>query len=202
MSENGGYAAYVMYTGIHLHFTTDSYDYVKYNGKTNIKKETFLNHKNKYQFYRISRKYSLEELKEFLVANFIFDNRRWIGDLLTEDADEIYRKWKKRKESLTYIIQDDIVRLLDKYETKELLRVVPGRHPKLLEEVMQHRVAIETMVVLNDLMNFLPTWKKKIDDDIIWPSWELRCRKYASFLNYDKQKIKTFILKQIEPVET
>jgi hypothetical protein len=198
MSENGGHAVYQLYNALHLHFTTKSYDYVRYGGKTNTKKDTFLNHKNKYSFYKLSRKYSLEETKNFLIANFIANDTNWIGDLLTEEADETYRKWQKRNQSLTYTFQNDIMSMLDKYDTKELLLVKPGRHPKLLEEVMQGRVSIESLVILNDMMNFFPMWQDKIDDDIIWPQWKFRCEKYSPFINYDKDKFKKILIESVK----
>jgi hypothetical protein len=123
---------------------------------------------------------------------------KWIGELLTEEADEAYRKWQKRNQSLTYTFQNDILSLLDKYDTKDLLQVRPGRHPKLLEEVMQGRISIETLVILNDIMNFFPMWQQKIDDDIIWPDWKFRCEKYAPFVSYDKDKFKKFLIESIK----
>ena len=37
----GGFDVYKVYLGVKLHFTTDSYDYIKYGGKTNAKLDTF-----------------------------------------------------------------------------------------------------------------------------------------------------------------
>ena len=68
MTENTGFAAYALWNALKLHFTSDSYDYFKYNGKTNVSKSTFSTNKSKYQFYKLSRKYNLEELKDFYVA--------------------------------------------------------------------------------------------------------------------------------------
>ena len=71
MSENTGYAAYVMFQSLKLHFSSESYDYIKYHGKTNTKKEVFEKRKDKYTFYKISRKYNLEDMKDFYISNFI-----------------------------------------------------------------------------------------------------------------------------------
>ena len=71
MTENTGFAAFAMYNSFKLHFTSTSYDYFKYNGKTNVTKENFMRRKDRYSFYKLSRKYSIAELKEYLVANFV-----------------------------------------------------------------------------------------------------------------------------------
>ena len=52
MTENTGFAAFALYNALKLHFTSDSYDYFKYHGKTNVSKQTFTTRKDKYQFYK------------------------------------------------------------------------------------------------------------------------------------------------------
>ena len=194
MSENSGLAVYMMYQSLRLHFISDSYDYFKYNGKTNTTKESFLNNKNKYSFYKISRKYTLEDARDFFVANFLEGEVKWVGELLTDDAEDVYRKWQKRKQSLTYKFEQDIIELLTATQSpNEMLIVDNGQYPLLLNEVMRGKIAIETLVILNELMNFLPMWQKKIDDDIIWPEWQRKIKKYTPFVEYDKMKFKNII---------
>lgn len=197
MSENSGLAVYMMYHALRLHFTSNSYDYFKYNGKTNVSTNSFLTSKSKYSFYKLSRKYSLEESKEFLVANFIAGDTTWVGELLTPQAEENYRKWKKNIQSLTYSFESDLTYLFEKYTPQELIKVVPNGHPKLLEEVMNGSVMLETLVVMNDLMGFFEMWKKKIDDDIIWPEWQRRTEKYTPFIVYDRNKFRGMIKKYL-----
>lgn len=190
MSENSGLAVYMMYNALRLHFTTDSYDYFKYNGKTNTTKESFLTHKNKYAFYRLSRKHTLEESKDFFVANFLENDSKWVGELLTEEAEEIYTAWKKRNQSLFYQFESDTQYLLDNFESSVIIKPVDGSFPVLLMQIMRKKVAIETLVIMNNLMNFLPMWERKIDDDILWPVWQRKIKKYTPFVVYDKMKYK------------
>ena len=195
MTENTGFAAYSLWNALKLHFTSDSYDYFKYNGKTNVSKQTFTTNKSKYQFYKLSRKYDLVELKNFYVANFIQGKGNWVGDLL-QDGDENYTKWQKRNQSLTYLFEQDIIRLLVEVESpNKLLTVDDGQYPILLKEMTHNDTNIETVCILNDIMNFLPMWNKKISDDVVWPSLKRRIEKYTPFLTYDKEKFK-LILKE------
>ena len=53
-----GYEAFGLYESLKLHFSKDSYDFFKYNGKTNISVTSFENRKDKYHFYKLSRKYT------------------------------------------------------------------------------------------------------------------------------------------------
>lgn len=195
MIENTGFAAFAMFHALKLHFT-GSYDYVKYNGKTNVSKQSFSTRKDKFTFYRLSRKYSLEELRNYYISNFIVQDVNWIGDITGPDNEENYKKWQKRIQSLTYQFESDIVYLLDNHT--DMFKVESGNYPKLLVETMHGKVAIETLVILNDLLNFFPMWEKKISDDIVWPALKTKCEKYKPFLFYDKNKLKTILQEKIK----
>ena len=198
MTENTGFAAYALWNALKLHFTSESYDYFKYNGKTNVSKQTFTTNKSKYQFYKLSRKYNLEELKDFYVANFIQGKGDWVGDLL-QDGDENYTKWQKTQQSLTYTFENDIIVLLDKVENpNDLLVVRSNEFPKLMQYTTQGDVTLETLIILNDLMNFFPMWEKEIYDDIVWPNFKNKCVKYKPFLHYDKEKFKQILKEKIK----
>ena len=189
MTENTGYAAFALYNSLKLHFTSDSYDYFKYNGKTNVSQDSFLKRKDKYTFYKLSRKYQLEELRNFYVANFL-EGDKWVGDMNTADGEEVYTKWQKTQQSLTYIFENDIIHLFDKYKPGDMFKT-SGNYPNLLNELMEDNIHIETLVYMNMIMGFLPVWKKEIDDDILWPNWEIKLRKYQPFI-FDENKIQKF----------
>jgi hypothetical protein len=193
MNDNTGFAAFAMFHAMKLHFTGD-YDYVKYHGKTNVSKDTFANRKDKYTFYKLSRKYNLENLKDFYIANFLEKDVSWIGDISSVEGEENLKKWQKRSQSLSYRFEQDVLGLLNNINSpNEMLVVNDGQHPLLLNEVMQGTIAIETLVIMNDIMNFFPMWNKKINDTIIWPAFKKKCEKYLPFLHYDKNKFKSIL---------
>jgi hypothetical protein len=196
MTENTGFEAYALWNALKLHFTSDSYDYFKYNGKTNVSKQSFTTNKSKYQFYKLSRKYDLEELKLFYVANFIEGKGDWVGELL-QDGEENYAKWQKRIQALTYAFENDIIYLSEKHHPVDWLKVKDG-YPKLLEELMHGNINIETVIILNQSMDFLPMWKEKIEDDIVWPN---KCRlieRYSPFVSFPKDKAKNIVKEKIK----
>lgn len=198
MNENSGFAAFALWNALKLHFTSDSYDYFKYNGKTNVSKQSFTIRKDKYQFYKLSRKYSLDELKQYYISNFLVDNNHWVGDLLTPQAEENYRKWQKRIQALTYNFESDMIYLLDKYMPLDLIKVKDGQYPKLLVEMMEGNIGIETVVILDRIMQFWPMWTERIDDDIVWPMWRTRVKKYEMFVNFDTPKVKQILKDKIK----
>jgi hypothetical protein len=202
MTENTGFAAFAMFNALKLHFTSDSYDYFKYNGKTNVSKQTFSTRKDKYSFYRLSRKYDLMNLREYYVANFLTGGVQWIGDILGPDAEENYKKWQKRMQSLTYTFESDIIKVMDQVDNpNELLIVKQNQFPKLMMFATQGDITLETLIILDDLMNFFPMWEKQIYDDIVWPNFKIKCVKYKPFLHYDKEKFKQILKEKIKEYE-
>ena len=196
--DNGGFASFALYHALHLHFTSKSYDYVKYNGKTNITKDTFMRRKDRFTFYKLSRKYSIIELKDFFIANLLEKTDRWTNEFLGPESEDDYKKWQKRTQSLTYTFGNDIIELFNTLSDKDLgpeylITVIDGQYPLLLNMMMQKEISIESLVVLNTLLNFFPMWEKKIDDTYVWPNIKMRCEKYKPFLNYDENKFKSIL---------
>jgi hypothetical protein len=197
MSETGGYEAFCLYNALKLHFTT-KYDFVKYSGKTSVSKDSFMLRKDKFSFYKISRKYNRDDMFGFFVANLLEKPTLWAGELLSEDAESVYKVWLKTQQSLSYIFEQNLSYMLDEIESpEELLKVVDGQYPILYNMHLMNKVSLETVMILDDIMNFMPMWSKKIEDDIIFPDFVKRCQKYKPFLNYDKVKFKNMLRDKI-----
>jgi len=203
MTENTGFAAYALWNALKLHFTSDSYDYFKYNGKTNVSKSTFSTNKSKYHFYKLSRKYNLEELKNFYIANFIQGKGDWVGDLL-QDGDENYTKWQKTQQSLTYTFENDIMYMFDSVDGAEFWHIddyfkpIDGGWPMLITKMMHDKIKLETVCILIDIFDCMPRWEKQITEDIVWPTHRRIIKKYTPFINYDKQKFKEILKEKIK----
>jgi hypothetical protein len=189
--EGSGFSAFAIFNAIKLHFTSDSYDFFRYNGKSNVTKQNFANRKDKYSFYKLSRKYRNEDLMNFYIANFLVKDVNWIGDITGAEGEENYKMWQKRNQSLNYRFKEDIMYLMGKVSiSSDMIKVKDGQYPLLLNETMQGAVTIETLSILNHMMGFFEMWNKKISDTIIWPTWKRKCEKYTPFIHYDESKYK------------
>jgi hypothetical protein len=177
-----------MFLAIKMHFTTPGYDYIKYQGKVGAKIESFERRRDKFQFAKLAKK---KDPLYFLVSNFVYDSPTWIGDLLTEEAENNFAEWQKKQQSLTYILTNEINMLDDDFVS--YFKVKDGQHPLLLNMYKQKKLSIETLIVLNDILTFFPIWDKKLNDTIIWPSIRDKCLKYRQFIHYDKAKLKQVV---------
>ena len=73
-----------------------------------------------------------------------------------------------------------------------------GQHPVLLKNFLAKRISLETMVILQGLLNYVKQWDKELKDDLVYPDSRRLIVKYGAFLSYDKQKCKTQLLKLIK----
>jgi len=192
-----GYDLYCMYQAIKLHFNSESYNFFHYDGKTRVSMEAFEKRRDKYLFHRLARKYREEEMVSFLVSNFIHSDDNWTKSLLEEEAESTYKEWKRVTDSMSRVYVEDLQRIATKDNFNELFKVEDGQFPKLLIALMQKEITIETMVILNNVFDFIRIWDKKISDDIVYPKISRKIRKYGSFLNVDVDKYKLLTKKTL-----
>jgi hypothetical protein len=193
-----GYEAFCLYSSLKLHFNSDSYDYFRYHGKVSTSIEAFENRKDKYHFYKLSRRFNNDEQgRDFIVANLVHDSNVWIGHLLTNEADIEYRKRQKVIQSLTYIFTNEIESLMRHNNPNDLL-MIQDDYPKLLTMLLHDEISLETVCILNQLMNFVPMWDKKISDNIHYPNISRKIKKYTPFIKFDPTKYKLILKKEYD----
>ncbi len=73
-----------------------------------------------------------------------------------------------------------------------------GDYPVLLTKALRKEIQIETLCLLNNILNFFPMWAFKIDDTIRWPVYKKIALKYASFLPQDSVKYKLILKKVLD----
>jgi hypothetical protein len=186
-----GYDLYCTYQAIKLHFTSEKYNFFQYDGKTRVSVEAFQKRRDKFLFHRLARKYRDDEMVPFLVANFVHSDDNWTKSLLEDQAEETYRDWRRTTDSMTKVYLEDLQKICpDPKEFNNLFKVEDGQFPKLLVSFMQKEITIETMVILNNIFDFIRIWDKKISDDIIYPKMSRKIRKYGAFLNVNVDKYK------------
>jgi hypothetical protein len=182
-----GFEAYKMYLGIKSHFANNTYSYVKYQGNVRANEYSFNKRNDRYFFEKLSKQ---PDLLNFLVANFL-EGDIWVRDLFNDESQERYANWQRRVQSLSYNFQNELAQISEDF--KGYFVVNNGQHPKLLKQFRHGNISIETLTILNDLMNFFPYWDKKISDNIIWPKTRDKCLNYSEFIKYDKSKMKKII---------
>ena len=197
----GGFDVYKTYLAVKLHFTSDTYDYYKYDGKVNAKLDTFTKRKDRYFFHKLSTRYAEADILDFFVANFLADSKRWIGNLLANDGRDVYLDYKKRKEAFAYHFKQEcgtIIGDLGKRNISFNDGFIPpnGQHPRILRLLIQRKISYQTAVVLDHFLGFTKNWDKEITEKVVWPEISLKVTRLKPFVNYNATECK-LIMKEI-----
>ena len=97
------YETYQTYLSMKSHFTNRKYDFFKYGGKSRATVSSFNKRKDKYWFEKTSRKYSDQEITDFLLSNFVNTDapqNLWIGEIINS-GERNYSDWMKRQQSFS-----------------------------------------------------------------------------------------------------
>ncbi len=177
------FETYQTYLSMKSHFTNRKYDFFKYGGKSRATISSFNKRKDKYWFEKTSRKYSDEEVLDFLLANFINANNPqnlWIGEMINS-GERTYAEWMKRKQSMTYIFREQSEKLLSENELEDVFKCSKG-HPLLLRKYLGGEISLETLTILEKVFSFVKDFDKKLQDPV-WETVSLKLRKYSPFIN-------------------
>ena len=93
---------------------------------------------------------------------------------------------------MTYNFINEMTPYADRFE--ELFKW-EDNHPLLLKEYLGKRVSIESMVILQELVNYMKSWK---DKDLIWKDHKLLISKYKNFLTIDTKSCKLKLMKVLK----
>lgn len=185
----GGFEVYKEYLAIKNHFTTDSYDYGKYGGKVNVKLESFTKRNDRHFFHKLSKRFNEREITDYFVCNFLVSNK-WVGDLVRNDGSEEYTRWKKYQDGYRYHFRNDCVLVSDDFISNSLsfdngLGVVGGQHPRLLRLYLRKKITIQTLYIMDKIINFSRKWDNQIEEKIVWPGVSKKMKKMQPFVQYN-----------------
>ena len=190
-----GFEVYKTYLALKLHFSKDNYNFFTFNGKSRASLKSFENRKDKYFFKKLGTKYNEKEIVNFLLSHFLKDSNCWIGNISVNKS-KTYSEWNNKIQSMSFVFQEEMDKLSDIEENFDtLFKVYDGKHPIILKEYLAGNVSLESMVILQKSINYLPYFSQKISDPIVWPEIKKMIIKYEPFLTLDQTKYKRILVK-------
>ena len=188
------FEAYQNYLALKLHFTTEDYDYFKYNGKTNASLDSFKNRNDKYHFTRLSKKLDDNSIQEYFIANFV-SGKEWVGDM----DKKVWREWLARTQSIEYIFGNDAEKLLTDLDNFDIIfNCEQGRHPKLIRAYLGKKITLETIIIFEKIFHYRKTFDKVITEKIIWPNISRLIEKYEPFVEADISRCKLMLKEKVK----
>jgi hypothetical protein len=85
---------------------------------------------------------------------------------------------------------------VNKENFQQLFTVKGQSHPDILKKYLQGAISIETMVILDLILNYSKNFDKKLIDPV-WETVSLKIKKYKPFLNIDVTKFKDVLKEQV-----
>ena len=192
------FETYQSYLSMKSHFTNRKYDFFRYGGKSRATMASFNKRKDKYWFEKTSRKYSDEEIVNFLLANFVTTdnpNNLWIGEIINS-GERTYAEWTKRQQSISYLFKEESNKLLEENQLQELFECGKG-HPLILKRFLGGDISLETFVIFDIIFSF----SKKFDEKLLDPVWEtvsMKIRKYKPFLSINVSNFKKILRELVD----
>ena len=178
------FETYQTYLSMKSHFTNRKYDFFKYGGKSRATMASFNKRKDKYWFEKTSRKYSDQQILDFLLSNFVSANNPenlWIGEIINS-GERNYAEWMRRQQSLTYLFKEQSSELLSNGNLNELFDCSKKKHPIVLKKYLGGEISLETFMILEKVFSFVKNFDKKLTDPV-WETVSLKIKKYTPFLN-------------------
>ena len=187
------FEVYTTYLALKRHFTSNTYNYFKYRGKTRTSTNSFNKRKDKYVFEKLSRKYGDEEIKLYFLASFVYSDAPasvWVGDIIRV-GEKQFQQLIKTHQSLSYLFTQECEAIFSQHKLPEAFDATMG-HPPILKGYLRGEVSIETLVILEMVFGFSKNLDRKLKD----PVWDIVCmkmRKYRPFLNIELDKFKKIL---------
>ena len=177
------FETYRTYLSMKSHFTNPKFDFFKYGGKSRATITAFNKRKDKYWFEKTSRKYTDQEVVDFLLSNFVNatnPQNLWIGEIINS-GERTYADWKMRQQSLTYMFKEQSENLLSENDLSKVFSCSKG-HPLLLKKYLGGEVSLETLSIMERIFSFQKNFDKKLTDPV-WETVSLKLKKYLPFIN-------------------
>ena len=187
------FETYRTYLSMKSHFTNPKYDFVKYGGKSRATMTSFNKRKDKYWFEKTSRKYSDQEVVDFLLSNFVNatnPQNLWIGEIINS-GERTYAQWKMRQQSLTYMFTEQSSTLLLENDLEKVFNCSKG-HPIILKKYLGGEISLETLSILEKVFSFKGKFDKKLKDPV-WETVSMKLKKYLPFLNINVFQFKKIL---------
>ena len=187
------FETYQAYLGMKSHFTNPKYDFIKYGGKSRATMTSFNKRKDKYWFEKTSRKYSDQEVVDFLLSNFVNatnPQNLWIGEIINS-GERTYAEWKMRQQSLTYMFKEQSENLLSENDLEKVFNCSKG-HPLVLKKYLGGEISLETLSILEKIFSFQKNFDKKLKDPV-WETVSMKLKKYLPFLNINVFQFKKLL---------
>lgn len=192
-----GYRAYKYYAAIKLHFTSPKYDVFKMKGRVRCSPEKFQSRNDHYLFEKLGGRFSADkDYVQYIAANFMYRNPNVIYG--AQEAEQNYKEYIRRKQSITKVFQDDLHTIIKsgaKYE------FTGPKIPKVIQLWLSDKITLETMVILNDFDGIVDKLRQNQQISLLYDAELLRIEKAKGFVKYNSSRVMSAYQEFLEDIK-
>lgn len=183
-----GYDAYVTYLAFKLHFSSNTYDFFRFNGKTKANLSSFNSRKDRYHFEKIAAKISRDTFIERMLIQYLENTNFWIKDILTADNKSRHLAWRGYVESFSYSFRSELGKikeycLLNEIGLSELFKTKGITHPLIFKMYLRKIIRLETFICIDSLLKISNNMScLDSPSDPIWDETHTLMINYFSFV--------------------
>lgn len=190
---NQAFNAYQKYQAVRMHFDEkNSYDYIKYNGKTRTSSKLFETNKSFRRFVYLAKNVTELEILDFYLSFISREGKLpWIDMIINDDNITKARQYIGFKKSLSYHYDVELKNLWIEKKSltdihKSLMMSNSSEIPEILSLLMAKEISLETICILDVLFEFLEKVDSRLCDSIIYT-----IRQYQRFMIFDDAQLNT-----------
>lgn len=162
----------------------------KYGFSIKVTNDSYNKRSDRVFFERISNKLTLNQSYEMMVSNFAANPNALTYEIAGVDAYEFYLQHSGYLESFSSHFKNEVLSifvLLHKQDKKFKDLFSGEGHPVILQMALRSVISIETFIVLNRLIKFIPVVDLRYGDDILWHEYKTKAVQYESLLTIDDE---------------
>ena len=167
---------------IKLHYG-GSYDYFKYNGKTNLKWKQFEKFRGKKIIHTLLRKHGSKFVEYVATAFAYIPDIKWVGELNDAEAEAAWILHQSHMQSIRKVYRDELEFLLEThdYDIRKVL-LGGGDLPAIEKSRIRGLTSIETCCILDEIFQYINR------NDCTHPLWDktVVIQKYSPFLGLNR----------------
>lgn len=185
------FRTYEIFQCMKRHWTTASYDFVKYKGKAkNLNQLTLAKSKERWFYEALNSKFQNEEqLVLYLIPIFYETPNSTYTDFLSEDSKELANQWYTKIRTMKRIFREDNTTIFSAILKGGISFEYFFSSGMIQELLVTRKIEPETFIILDRMFFFLD--KCKTDDNIIFTMiFKDKLKKYSSFISIDLREYK------------
>lgn len=142
-----------------------------------------------------------KELIQYFVANFALETSDFLYQP-EEYGDSSFLRWEAYKQSISYNFRCDVDAIIGYMESKDLsfAQLQSQKLFPILHLMITGKVNIQSIVLLDNIYNFLTAWIEDVNMNPLYAPHALRVHKTKGFIKFDEAII-TNIARGLESVE-